>query len=244
MKVSLFVTCLVDQFFPQVGLSMVRVLRRLGVEVEFDPLQTCCGQPCFNSGYRREARPLAERFIRIFENSDYVVAPSGSCVAMTRIYYPELLTTDKHWQQRARALAPRIYEFSEFLVRVLGREDVGARFTGRVTYHDGCHLLRELGIRDEPRRLIRRVEGVELVEMPEADTCCGFGGTFSVKFPEISSALVKDKLAQVVGSGAEVVVANDSSCLMQIAGLLRRQNTSVRAMHLAELLANESPRAM
>lgn len=239
MKVSLFITCLVDQFFPQVGASMVRVLQRLGVEVEFNPLQTCCGQPCFNSGYRNDARRLAERFIRIFEDCDCVVAPSGSCVAMARIYFPELLTTDKHWQERARGLAPRIYEFSEFLVRVLGREDVGARFHGRVTYHDGCHLLRELGIREEPRRLLRRVHGVELVEMEESETCCGFGGTFSIKFPEISSAILQDKLSRVARSGAEVVVANDASCLMQIAGMLRRQKTSVRAMHLAELLASE-----
>lgn len=220
-------------------MSMVRVLRRLGIEVSFNPLQTCCGQPLFNTGYRDEARPLAERLIEIFAPSDYVVAPSGSCTAMARIFYPELLAGDDRLYCRAQALAPKIYEFSEFIVKVLGREDVGARYPGRVTYHDSCHLLRELRVRDEPRRLIRHVRDVEFVELDGADACCGFGGTFSVTFPEISSAILQEKIDSIVRSGAEVVVANDSSCLMQIAGALRRQQIPVRTMHLAELLASE-----
>lgn len=239
MKVALFVTCLVDQFFPQVGVSMVRVLRRLGVEVDFNPLQTCCGQPLFNTGYCHEARALAKRFIEIFEQSEYVVAPSGSCAAMVRVFYPELLAGNEDLQHRARALTPKTYEFSEFIVKVLAREDVGARYHGRLTYHDSCHLLRELRVQDEPRRLIRNVQGIDLVELEAADACCGFGGMFSVKFPEISSAILQDKIDRIRRSGAQAVVANDAGCLMQIAGALRRHNLPVGTMHLAELLAYE-----
>jgi L-lactate dehydrogenase complex protein LldE len=239
MRVALFVTCLVDQFFPAVGLSMVKVLRRLDVEVHFNPAQTCCGQPLFNTGYRREARALAARFLDLFEASDYVVAPSGSCTAMTRIFYPELFADAPRLLDRAGALAPRLYEFSEFLVKVVGRENVGARFPARVTYHDACHLLRELRVRDEPRRLLRSVRELDFVELEASDTCCGFGGTFAVKFPDISTAMLQDKVNRIAASGATVVVANDSSCLMQIAGALRRQGLPVRPMHLAEVLAQE-----
>jgi len=243
MRVSLFVTCLVDQMFPDVGEAMVVILRRLGVEVSFNEGQTCCGQVAFNAGYRPEARSMAEHFITVFENdrSDFIVAPSGSCTAMVRNFYGELFagSNDRKWRDRLARVRPRLREFSEFIVNELGVEDVGARFAHRVTYHDACHLLRELGISDQPRRLIGAVRDVDLVEMEAPDTCCGFGGTFSVKYGEISNAILQEKLARIVNSGAEYVIANDSSCLMQIAGGLSRANSPVKTMHLAELLAKQ-----
>jgi L-lactate dehydrogenase complex protein LldE len=241
MRVSLFITCLVDQLFPQVGEAMVTTLGRLGVDVSFNEAQTCCGQPAFNMGYRSDARRMAEHFIEVFENdkSDFLVAPSGSCTAMVRNYYRELFhrPEDKAWLKRLERARARLCEFSEFIVKELGVEDVGARFRGRVTYHDACHLLRELGINDEPRRLIRAVRDIEFVEMEAPDTCCGFGGTFSVKYSEISNAILQEKISRIERSGVEYVVANDSSCLMQIDGGLRRARSCVKTMHLAELLA-------
>lgn len=243
MRVSIFITCLVDQIFPDVGEAMVTTLRRLGVEVSFNAAQTCCGQIAFNTGYRREAREMAEHFLRTFEHdqADFIVAPSGSCTAMTRNYYGELFhgADDRQWQERLTRLRSRLREFSEFIVSELGVEDVGARFPSRVTYHDACHLLRELGIADQPRRLIRAVRDVDFVEMDAPDTCCGFGGTFSVKYGEISNAILQEKLARITDSGVEYVVANDSSCLMQIAGGLSRAGSPVKTMHLAELLAKQ-----
>ena len=243
MRVSLFITCLVDQIFPDVGEAMVTTLRRLGVEVGFNDAQTCCGQVCFNTGYRPETRAMAEHFLQVFENdtADFIIAPSGSCTAMVRNYYRELFHRpgDQQWRDRLDRVQPRLREFSEFIVNELGRDDVGARFASRVTYHDACHLLRELGISEQPRRLIRAVRDVDFVEMEAPDTCCGFGGTFSVKFGEISNAILQEKLARIENSGVEYVVANDSSCLMQIAGGLSRAGSSVKTMHLAELLAKQ-----
>jgi L-lactate dehydrogenase complex protein LldE len=243
VRVSLFITCLNDQIFPQVGTAMVATLRRLGVEVVFNDAQTCCGQPAFNSGYRQEAHALAEHFIDVFERerADFIVAPSGSCTAMVRNFYGELFHGPEE-QARRRALERvqlRLREFSEFLVQELKVEDVGASFKGRVTYHDACHLLRELNVAEEPRRLIRAVKGIEFVEMEAPDTCCGFGGTFSVKYGEISNAILSEKLTRIESSGVEYVIANDSSCLMQIAGGLSRAGSTVKTMHLAELLARE-----
>ena len=243
MRVSLFITCLVDQMFPDVGEAMVTTLRRLGVEVGFNDAQTCCGQVAFNTGYRPETRAMAEHFIQVFESdtADFIVAPSGSCTAMVRNFYSELFhgSDDHHWRERLSGVRPRLHEFSEFIVNELGIEDVGARFPSRVTYHDACHLLRELGISDQPRRLIRAVRDVDFVEMDAPDTCCGFGGTFSVKYGEISNAILQEKLARIANSGVEYVVANDSSCLMQIAGGLSRVGSPVKTMHLAELLAKQ-----
>src|SRR4030095_4560886 len=215
MRVSLFITCLVDQLYPQVGNAMVTTLRRLGVDVSFNEAQTCCGQPAFNSGYRNDARALAKHFIDAFERdrADFIVAPSVSCTAMVRNFYGELFHDDQD-ESRRKALADvqvRLREFSEFLVNELKVEDVGAAFKGKVTYHDACHLLRELNISEAPRRLIRAVRGVNFVEMEAPDTCCGFGGTFSVKFGEISNAILQEKLARMANSGVEYVVANDSS---------------------------------
>ncbi len=236
-RVSLFITCLGDQFFPQVGECVVKVLRRLGVEVSFNPAQTCCGQPAFNTGYRDEARAVASRMLDVFRDAEYVVAPSGSCTAMMRVFYPELFADDPERLRQAEDLSKRLYEFSEFLVKVLKVEEMGASFHGRVAYHDSCHLLRELGVESEPRKLIRAVRGVELVELQDYKLCCGFGGTFSVKFPEISVAMGEDKLRAAAATGADYLVAADSSCLMHLAGLAHRQKLPIKTMHLAELLA-------
>ena len=238
MRVSLFVTCLVDQLWSSVGESALEVLRRVGCDVEFDERQTCCGQPAFNTGYRAEARRLARRFIEMYEESrtEAVVCPSGSCTAMVR-HFPELFPDDEEWRERAQSVASRTFELGSFLVRVLKVEDVGARFAGRVTWHDACHGLRDLNIHSEPRRLIRNVRDAEFVELANADACCGFGGTFSVKYPEISVAILDQKIESIERAGVTAVVAADASCLMQIGGRLSRTGSKVRVMHLAELLA-------
>jgi L-lactate dehydrogenase complex protein LldE len=238
MRVSLFVTCLADQVWPSAAVGAVRVLRRVGCAVEFDERQTCCGQPAFNTGYRPEARALARRFIEIFESSgaDAIVSPSGSCTAMVHHY--EELFEDGAWRARARAVADRTHELSAFLVNRLGVEDVGATFAGRLTWHDACHGLRDLGLKNEPRRLLRHVRGVELVELPNAEACCGFGGTFSVKYPEISVSMLDEKVEAIERAGVDAVVSGDASCLMQIGGRLSRRGSSVRALHLADVLAS------
>ena len=238
-RVTLFITCLGDQFFPRVGECAVEVLRRLGVDVTFNPAQTCCGQPAFNTGFREEARQVAARVLDLFDDAEYVVAPSGSCTTMMRVFYPELFTGDAERLRKVERLQGRLFEFSEFLVKVLKVEDVGARFRGRVTYHDSCHLLRELGIESEPRKLIRAVRGIEFVEMQDYQLCCGFGGTFSVKFPEVSVSMGEDKLKAAAAAGAEYLVANDSGCLMHLAGVIHRQGLPIQTMHLAELLAKK-----
>jgi L-lactate dehydrogenase complex protein LldE len=238
MRVSLFVTCLVDQFWPSVGTSSVEVLRRAGCEVEFDPRQTCCSQPAFNTGYRGEARKVAEQFITVFESStaDAIVSPSGSCTAMVH-HLHELFEDDAKWAERAKTVAERTHELTSFLVNVLKVEDVGARFAGSATWHDACHALRDLKVHSEPRRLISHVRDLKFVEIPNADSCCGFGGTFSVKYPEISVAILDEKIKAIESAGVDAVVAADASCLMQIGGRLSRNGSRVRAMHIAELLA-------
>ena len=239
MKISLFVTCLVDQLWANVGSSAVKVLREAGCEVEFDDRQTCCAQPAFNTGYRQEARAVARRFIEIFEGSsaEAIVSPSGSCTAMIK-HYPELFADDPEWLERAQKIADRTHEFSSFLVNQLGIEDVGATWDGRLTWHDACHGLRDLNLKTEPRRLIKRVRKAELVELENCDSCCGFGGTFSVKYPEISVAILDQKIEAIERSGVSAVVSGDASCLMQIGGRLSRNGSSVRVMHIAELLAS------
>lgn len=241
MKVSLFVTCLVDQLWTSVGASSVEVLRRVGCEVEFDSRQTCCAQPAFNTGYRNEARDVARRFIQMFEESDAdaIVSPSGSCTAMVH-HYPELFASEPDWLQRAHAIAERTHELSAFLVRVLKKEDIGASWNGRVTWHDACHGLRDLNLKSEPRTLLKNVRGAEFVELDNADSCCGFGGTFSVKYPEISTAILDQKIEAIERAGVNAVVAADASCLMQIGGRLSRNGSKVRVMHIAELLASQA----
>jgi L-lactate dehydrogenase complex protein LldE len=230
------VTCLADTFFPDVGVSTVKLLRRLGVSVDFPSAQTCCGQPHFNSGYSDLARSVARHTIATFAGSHLVVTPSGSCAAMVKLEYPELFAGDLVWHGRAEDLARRTHELSDFLVNVLGVEDVGARFEARGTYHMACHL-RGLGITTEPERLLRKVRGLELLPLERADECCGFGGSFAVRYPAISGAMVRDKTQAITRSGAEVVIATDGGCLMNLGGCLHRQARPVRTMHLAEVLA-------
>jgi L-lactate dehydrogenase complex protein LldE len=227
-RVSIFVTCVVDQVFPRVGLAMAEVLERAGCEVEFREAQTCCGQPAFNSGYRDEALRVARHFLKVFEGAEYIVTPSGSCTSMIAHHYEELFPGHHE---------TRVWEFSKFLVDVLHVENVGAKLNRVVTYHDSCHALRELKIKDAPRRLLKNVDGLRLAEMDAAEECCGFGGTFSVKFPEVSGAMARSKIDSIVRTGADTVVSIDSSCLMQLQGALRRAGSSIETLHLAEVLA-------
>ncbi|MER7520357.1 (Fe-S)-binding protein [Streptomyces sp. NPDC126499] len=231
MRVALFVTCLNDALYPATGVATVRLLERLGVTVDFPSAQTCCGQPQFNTGYRRETEPLVRRTVRAFEGYEYVVTPSGSCAAMVRHHYGRFGT-------EAAELGPRTYELSEFLVDVLGVTDVGASFPHRVTYHPSCHGLRLLGLGERPRRLLEAVRGLELVELPGAEECCGFGGTFAVKNPDVSAAMGADKVRHAVSTGAGVLCGGDNSCLMHLGGMLSRQEEPLRALHLAEILAS------
>jgi L-lactate dehydrogenase complex protein LldE len=237
MRVTLFVPCFIDSLYPDVGIAMVQVLERLGHEVIYPENQTCCGQPPFNSGYWDEARVVAERQLVAFQDAEVVVSGSGSCAAMMKVFYPELFAGKPH-EPEAKALAGKTWEFSEFLFSKLGVRDVGAKFEGKVTFHDGCHGLRELGTKEAPRELLRHVQGLELVEMGEAEACCGFGGMFAVKFPQISTAMAEVKCNSIVETGVEYVVSNDSSCLMQIQGYINRHSPRVvKSLHLAEVLA-------
>jgi L-lactate dehydrogenase complex protein LldE len=239
-RVALMITCLADVFYPEVGEQIVRLLRRLGVSVALPAGQTCCGLPLFNSGYHAEAADVARRSVSLFADAEAVVVPSGSCAWMVKHEYPGLLK-DGPEAAAARRVAERTYEFSQYLVRVLGRTDFATETQGRVAYHDSCHLLRGLHESESPRVLLRSLRGVELVDLPGSDECCGFGGSFSVRLPEVSSAILDKKLANVEASGAQCVVACDAGCLMQMKGGLGRRGSRVRAVHLAELLSE--PRA-
>ncbi len=236
-KATLFIQCLVDVMYPEVGVAMLKIFDKLGIPVDCPTDQTCCGQPAFNAGYRQQAKVAARRFIEIFESKEVIVCPSGSCVAMVRHHYPQLFDGDPRWQRRAEAVAAKTYELSQYLVDVLGIDELGARFSGKLTYHDSCHALRTLGIRQQPRQLIAKVAGAELVEMNESERCCGFGGSFAVKYPDISTAMVADKADQIIATGADAVVGIDISCLMNIQGLLSRRKSPVKSVHIAELLA-------
>ncbi len=238
-RADLFVTCIVDQLFPEVGVSAVRVLRRLGVRVGFPEGQTCCGQALYNSGYVSEARELALKTMEEFRSSDYVVVPSGSCSAMMKVFYLDMFEDEPEMLRKAVSLSHRVYEFSEFLVKVLGVEDAGVEATGTAVFHQGCHLLREMEVREEPKALLESVAGMELRELPNAETCCGFGGSFSVKLPHISEGMLADKVASVRESGADTLVSCDMSCLMHIGGALRRQDPDIRIRHIAQVLDGE-----
>lgn len=239
-RVALFVTCLVDLFRPGIGFAAIELLELAGCRVEVPARQTCCGQPALNSGDLADARALARQVIEAFEGYDYVVAPSGSCAGTLRCHYPTLLEDEPDWAERARALAARSYELTSFLVDVRGLASVPTRFDGAVTYHDSCSGLRELGVRAQPRRLLAAVQGLELREMQEADVCCGFGGTFCVKYPEISLRMVSDKVGNIDATAARVVLGGDLGCLMNIAGRLQRMGRPVRAFHVAELLTGRA----
>jgi L-lactate dehydrogenase complex protein LldE len=216
---------------------MADVLERVGCEVEFREKQTCCGQPAFNSGFTAEAKGVARHFLRVFDGAQYIVVPSGSCSSMVRHHFADLFDHGSAEEEASQAVTSRVYEFSEFLLKVARVEDVGAKFSGVATYHDSCHALRELKLKQEPRRLLQHVRGLELREMEPAEECCGFGGTFSVKFGDVSASMVDDKVESIVRTGADTVVSIDSSCLMQIRGALSRRGLPIRVMHLAEVLA-------
>lgn len=239
MRVSLFITCYNDTLFPETGKAVVRVLERLGHTVEFRPAQSCCGQMHWNTGYHRETLPILRHFVDVYRDAEVVCVPSSSCVAMIRDYYTKIAqeTGEDALIADVAALVPRVYEFSEFLVRRLGIEDVGATFPHKVTYHASCHSLRSLHLGDIPMRLLRQVRGIDLVDVAAIEQCCGFGGTFSIKNADVSSAMLADKTRNVLNTGAEVCTAVDNSCLMHIYGSLHRQRTLVRTMHIAEILA-------
>ena len=237
MKVALFIPCLSEHLYPGSALSMVKVLKHIGAEIDYVEDQTCCGQPAFNSGYHREIIPLAERFIKLFQGKGYVVAPSGSCTAMVRVFYREL-DIRPELKPALDDLCSRIFEFTEFLVDVAKVRNLGGRFKHRVTYHDSCHLLRELGVRTQPRSLIQGIKDIDFVEMEKSDICCGFGGTFSYKFAHLSTAMVERKCRYIQSSGAEYVIGADSSCLMNIEGFLRKNGYTAKTMHIADLLAS------
>jgi L-lactate dehydrogenase complex protein LldE len=236
MKVSLFVTCLVDGLYPKVAEAMTKILARYGIKLDFPEVQTCCGQPAFNSGYWDEARDGAITLLDAFEDSDFVVSPSGSCVGMIHHHYPKLFEDDPVLLDRANRLAEKSYEFSQFLVNVLGVKDLGAYFPHKVTYHPSCHGTRILGVKEEPLLLLENVKGIELIPLPNAEDCCGFGGTFCVKMSDISGAMVQEKMEHVVESEAEVLVGMDMGCLMNIGGRMMHEGKKVRVMHIIELL--------
>ena len=235
-RVGLFVTCLVDLIRPSVGFATAKLLQDAGCIVEVPP-QSCCGQPAFNSGDRATAREIARQVIEAFAPYDYVVAPSGSCAGMLKVHYPELFRGDPNWQPGADALAEKTYELVSFLVDVCGVDRVAARLESTATYHDSCSGLRELGVRDQPRRLLATVEGLRLAEMRDADVCCGFGGTFCVKYPEISNAIVSKKAAAIAAAGADLLLAGDLGCLMNMAGKLQRDGADIEVRHVADVLA-------
>ncbi len=242
MKVALFIPCYVDQINPEVGVSVVRVLRKLGVDVTYPAAQTCCGQPAFNSGFFQETRSVGRHFLDVFENEtcDYIVCPSGSCTAMVNHYYPLIFKDHPQESQRTESLAPKVREFSDFLVNVLGVKDLGARHAGKAVFHTGCHQRRELGVLNEPLDLLSNVEGLETLPWKNEELCCGFGGTFAVKMPDVSTAMADEKIAALEESGADTLISCDSSCLMHLGGRLKRTGHDTRVLHLAQVLDSEN----
>lgn len=237
MKVGFFVTCLVDLFRPTVGFAAIKLLEEAGCEVEVPRAQTCCGQPAYNSGDKEDTKGIARQVIEIFEPYEYVVVPSGSCAGMIKVHYPELFADEPAWAQRAHDLARRTYELVSFLVDVRGKEAFEVRYDGTITYHDSCSGLRELGIKAQPRKLLGTVAGLTLKELPDSEVCCGFGGTFCVKYPEISTRMVEDKTKNIKATGADTLLAGDLGCLLNIAGRLKREGSPIKARHIAEVLA-------
>lgn len=237
MNVQLFIPCFVDQLYPQTGFNMVRVLEKLGCNVHYNPNQTCCGQPSFNAGFQDACKSVASKFIHDFSGADYIVTPSASCTGFVRNYYGKLFDNSSVHNE-VKALQKRIYEFSEFLVQVLQITDIGARFEGKATYHDSCAALRECKIKEEPRILLQQVKGLELVELADVETCCGFGGTFAVKFEPISIAMADQKVQHALATGAEYLISTDLSCLMHLQGYINEKGYSLKTLHIADVLAS------
>jgi len=237
MNVQLFVPCFIDQLYPAVAFNMVKVLEKAGCKVSYNGNQTCCGQPAFNAGFRDEAKAVCKKFLEDFKGDDYIVAPSASCAGFVRNYYKTLFENSAHIQA-VKQIAPRMYEFSDFMVNVLKIENIGARFEGKAAYHDSCAALREIGIKKEPRKLLSNVEGLELVEMDDNETCCGFGGTFAVKFNEISAAMADQKITNATATKADYLISTDMSCLMHIAGCAQVKGATIKSLHLADVLAS------
>ncbi len=237
MKVQLFIPCFVDQLYPQTAFNMVKVLEKAGCEVHYNTNQTCCGQPAFNAGFLDEARAVCTKFIQDFDNADYIVAPSASCVGFVRNYYTKLFDNSANLHQ-VKNLSARIFEFSEFLIDVLKMEDFGAKFNAKATYHDSCAALRECKIKDAPRRLLSHVSGLEMIEMKDVETCCGFGGTFAVKFDTISIGMADQKVTNALDTEANYIISTDLSCLMHIDGYIKGKNLPLQTMHIADVLAN------
>lgn len=236
-RTGLFVTCLVDLFRPSVGFAAVALLERAGCQVVVPRAQTCCGQPAYNAGNAADAGAIARQVIAVFEGFDHVVAPSGSCAAMIKHHYPALLADDPHWAPRARALAERTHELVSFLVDIMGVTSLEAEYEGIVTYHDSCSGLREMSVKDQPRQLLAALPGIHLRELPDAEVCCGFGGTFCIKYPDISNRMLEDKTADILATGADTLLAGDLGCLMNMAGKLHRAGHNLHVRHVAELLA-------
>lgn len=235
MKVSLFITCLADVFYPGVGKDVIEILERNGCEVDFPENQTCCGQPAYNSGYHKETKEVAKHMIRTFEHADYVITPSGSCGAMIH-EYQHLFKEESVWKEKALSLAKKTFEFSQFLVDILKKEDVGAVFSKKATYHTSCHMTRLLGVKDAPVKLLEQVKGLDYTSLPNKEICCGFGGTFSVKMVPISEQMVNEKIKHIEETEAEVLIGADCGCLMNIGGRIERQGKPIQVMHIAQVL--------
>lgn len=237
IKVNLFIPCFVDQLFPQTGFNMVKVLEKAGCEVHYNPNQTCCGQPAFNAGFWNEARTVADKFIQDFSDYNYVVSPSGSCTGFVRNFYTELFDNSARHNE-CKQLQKNIYEFTEFMVNILKVTDVGAELNGTATYHDACGALRECGVKKEPRELLKNVKGLQLTEMKECETCCGFGGTFAVKFDSISTAMAHSKVESAIATQTDTIISTDISCLMHLDGYIKRNRLPIKTMHIADVLAS------
>lgn len=237
MKVQLFIPCFVDQLYPETGFNMAKVLEKACCDVHYNPNQTCCGQPAFNAGFWTEAKTVASKFIKDFDNADYIVAPSASCVGFVRNYYPGLFENSSQ-HNLVKDLSSRIFEFSEFLTKVIKIENFGATLNAKATYHDSCAGLRECKIKEEPRNLLSKVQGLEIVEMKNTETCCGFGGTFAVKFDSISNAMADQKINAALETGASLIISTDLSCLMHLQGIIDKKNLPIKTMHIADVLAS------
>lgn len=238
MDVQLFIPCYIDQLYPETGFNVIKILEKVGCKVHYNPEQTCCGQPAFNSGYWKETTAFAEKFLTDFNDSMPIVSPSGSCSSFVIHHYPKVLTDNAEFLAKHELIKTKIFELSDFLVNTLKVVDLGAQFKHKVTFHDSCSALREYGIKDEPRTLLQHVDGLELIEMEECDTCCGFGGTFAVKNKEISSSMTEQKVLNALKTGAEYIVSTEASCLMNINGFINKKKLPIKGIHLADILAN------